>query len=209
MINRFFSIPVSIFKSCLAGTPSGKNNPLLPLFSRFLHNPVKKSFKHTNGYTLIELIVVIVIIGLMFGITVPRFRQALVSDSLNATSLKLIGLVQNLRESAISGQASYMLHFDIPEKRIWVFASTFTEEEREAARERALKLPADVKIQDVWSWSSGKFFNEGTIRFSRKGYIEQSMIHLQSEDGRELSLELTPFLGKIKIHEGYVDFDRR
>ena len=208
MINRFFSIPVSILKSCFAGTPPGKNNILLPLFSRFLHNPVKKSFKHTNGFTLIELIMVIVLIGLMFGITVPRFRESLVNDSLNAASLKLIGLVQDLRERAISGQVSYILHLDIPEKRIWAFASTATEEEQEAARERAFKLPADGTIQGVWSWSSGKFFNEGTIYFSRKGYIEESMIHLQSEDGRELSLELTPFLGKIKIHEGYVDFDR-
>jgi hypothetical protein len=34
------------------------------------------------------------------------------------------------------------------------------------------------------------------------------MIHLQAENGRQLTLELTPFLGSIKIHEGYVDFDR-
>jgi len=154
------------------------------------------------------LIVVIVLLGLMFGITVPRFRQNLLSDSLDATSLRLIGFAQDLREKAISGQVSYMFHLDIREKRIWAFASTATEEEQEAARERAYELPADVKIQDVWSWSSGKVFDEARIRFSRKGYIEQSMIHLQSEDGREVSLELTPFLGSIKIHEGYVDFDR-
>ena len=144
----------------------------------------------------------------MFGITVPKFRQALLSDSLNSTSLKLVGLVQDLRERAISGQVSYVLNIDIRGKKIWAFASTASEEEQEIARERAYELPVDVKIQDVWSWSSGKFFNEGIIRFSRKGYIEQSMIHLQSEDGREVSLELTPFLGSIKIHEGYVDFAR-
>ena len=208
MISRFFSIPIFNFKSCLAGTPSGKNNFLLPLLSRFLQNPFKKPSQYIKGYTLIELIVVIVILGLMFGITVPRFRQALLSDSLDSTSLKFIGLVQDLREQAISGHVSYILHLDISEKRVWAFPSSATEEEQEIAREGAFELPADVRIQDVWSWSSGKFFNEGTIRFSRKGYVEQSMIHLQSEDGRELSLELTPFLGKIKIYEGYVDFDR-
>ncbi|NOQ65798.1 MAG: prepilin-type N-terminal cleavage/methylation domain-containing protein [Desulfobacterales bacterium] len=208
MITRFFSIPVSILKSCFAGALSGKNNFLLPLSLRLPHSTFKKSSNYTKGYTLIELIVVIVLLGLMFGITVPRFRQNLLSDSLDATSLRLIGFAQDLREKAISGQVSYMLHLDIREKRIWAFASTATEEEQEAARERAYELLADVKIQDVWSWSSGKVFDEAIIRFSRKGYIEQSMIHLQSEDGREVSLELTPFLGSIKIHEGYVDFDR-
>jgi prepilin-type N-terminal cleavage/methylation domain-containing protein len=168
----------------------------------------KKASHNDRGFTLIELVVVLVLLGLMFGITVPKFRKTFSSDSLNSTSLKLIGLVQDLRERAISGQVSYVLHFDIREKRIWALASTASEEEQEIAQERAYQLPVDVKIQDVWSWGSGKFYDEGLIRFSRKGYIEQSMIHLQSEDGRELSLELSPFLGSIKIHEGYVDFDR-
>ena len=172
------------------------------------HITFKKPSHMMKGYTLIELIVVIVLLGIIFGISIPRFRQALLSDSLDTASLRVIGLVQNLREKAISDQVSYILHFDIREKRIWAFAGNASEEEQETARDRAYELPQDIKIQDIWSWSSGKFFDEGTIRFSRKGYIEQSVIHLQSEDGREVSLELTPFLGSIKIHEGYVDIDR-
>jgi prepilin-type N-terminal cleavage/methylation domain-containing protein len=208
VITRFFSIPVSSLKSCFAGTPSGKNNLLLFRSAIFPYFIFKKASHHTRGYTLIELIVVIVLLGLMFGITVPKFRQALLNDSIDTTALRLVGLVQNLRERAISGQVSYILHFDIRENRIWASASTASDEEKEDARERVYELPADVRIQDVWSWSSGKFYNEGVIRFSRKGYIEQSMIHLKSEDGREMSLELTPFLGSVKIHEGYIDISR-
>jgi prepilin-type N-terminal cleavage/methylation domain-containing protein len=163
---------------------------------------------NTGGYTLIELIVVLILLGLMLGLTVPRFRQALLSDSLDATALRLIGLVQDLRERAISEQVVYVLHIDIPSRKIWAFANSASEEEQETARERAIELPADVRVEDIWSWNSGKLYDEATIRFSRKGYIEQSIIHLQSGDGRQLSLELTPFLGSIKTHEGYVDFNR-
>jgi general secretion pathway protein H len=144
----------------------------------------------------------------MFGLAVPKFRQTFLSDSLDATSLRIIGLVGNLRERAISDQVSYILHIDIREKKLWAFASTDSDEQQEEARERAYQLSAAVEIEDIWSWSSGKLYEEATIRFSKKGYIEQSMIHLQSEDGRQLSLELTPFLGSIKIHDGYVDIDR-
>jgi general secretion pathway protein H len=207
VITRFFSIPASILISCFADTPSGRKTPMLPQ-SENSHITFKKPSHMMKGYTLIELIVVIVLLGIIFGISIPRFRQALLSDSLDTASLRVIGLVQNLREKAISDQVSYILHFDIREKRIWAFAGNASEEEQETARDRAYELPQDIKIQDIWSWSSGKFFDEGTIRFSRKGYIEQSVIHLQSEDGREVSLELTPFLGSIKIHEGYVDIDR-
>jgi general secretion pathway protein H len=168
----------------------------------------RKKSVNTSGYTLIELIVVIVLLGLMFGLAIPKFRQGILSDNLNATSLRIIGLVENLREKAISDQVSYVLHLDIREGKLWSFASTASEEQQETARERAYQLPLDVNIEDVWAWSSGKLYDEAIIRFSKKGYIEQAMIHLESEDGRQLSLELTPFLGSIKIHDGYVDFDR-
>ena len=167
-----------------------------------------KTSPKAKGYTLIELIVVLVLLSLMFGLAVPKFRQAILNDNLDATSLRIIGLIGDLRERAISDQVPYVLHFDIQEKRLWAFAADATEEEQETGKERAYQLPADVDIEDIWSWSSGKLYDEAVIHFSKKGYIEQAMIHLQSEDGRQLSLELTPFLGSIKIHEGYVDFDR-
>lgn len=196
MIIRVFSILEDLAKSFFAGTPPGKD-----------FRPRKTSVS-AKGYTLIELIVVLVLLGLMLGLTVPKFRQAVMSDSLDATSLRIIGLVGNLRERAISDQVSYVLHIDLRGKKIWAFAGTASEEEQETARERAYQLPDDVKIADIWSWSSGKLYDEAKIHFNKKGYIEQAMIHLQSLDGRQLSLELTPFLGSIKIHDGYVDFDR-
>ena len=208
MIIRFLRLPVPLVKSSLADPSSGKDPRLLPLFSESQLDFPERTSVNARGYTLLELIVVIILLGLMFGLTVPKFRQAVLSDTLDATSLRVIGLVENLRERAISDQVSYVLHLDIRGKKLWAFAVNATEEEQETARERAYQLPADVKIEDIWSWSNGKLYEEATIHFSRKGYIEQAMIHLQSEDGRQLSLELTPFLGAIKIHQGYVDFDR-
>ena len=207
MIIQFISIPVSFFKSCFTGSLPGKDSCLLPYLDFLLIFFKEKSTK-AKGFTLIELIVVIVLLGLMFGLTVPKFRQAILSDSLDATSLRLIGLVEDLRERAISDQVTYILHLDIRERKLWAFSATASEEEQETAKDRAYQLSSDVKIEDIWSWSSGKLYDEATIHFSKKGYIEQSMIHLKAEDGRQLSLELTPFLGSIKIHDGYVDFDR-
>lgn len=181
---------------------------MFALRPEFHCNVQKKSSAAAQGYTLVELILVLVLLGLMFGLVVPKFRQALVSDSLDAASLRIIGLVEDLRERAVSNQVSYVLHLDMANRKLWSFAVDATEEEQEKAREHAFALPSDVKIEDIWSWSRGKIYDETTILFSSKGYIEQAMIHLESEDGRQLSLELTPFLGSIKIHEGYVDFDR-
>jgi len=208
VIPGFFTVLFLFYLNCCAGQLSGKITGRFLLLPDFQLNSLKKTAANKSGYTLIELIVVIILLGLMFGLVVPKFRQAVLSDSLDATSLRIIGLVEDLRERAVNDQISYVLHFDIRGRELWAFASDATAEEQETARERAYQLPADVIIEDIWSWSRGKIYDDATIQFSKKGYIEQSMIHLQSEDGRQLSLELTPFLGSIKIHNGYVDFDR-
>jgi len=208
VITGFLRVRAYRSRSWVNGSPPGRDLHLLPVFSGFQLIVFRKTFNDARGYTLLELIVVLILLGLMFGLTVPKLRQTLLTDNLDATSLRIIGLVEDLRERAISGQVSYVLHLDMREKKLWAFATTATEEEQETARERADQLPADVRISDIWTWSKGKLYDETTIYFSSKGYIEQSMIHLQSQDGRQLSLELTPFLGSIKIHDGYVDFDR-
>lgn len=201
MTGKFIGFSYVILRYCSAGVQTGSGHRLLPI-PRSGHRPERLT---AAGYTLLELIVVIVLLGLMFGLTVPKFRQALITDTLGSTTLRLIGLVQDLREQAIRGQEPYTLHIDIRANEIWAFASSASEEDQEKARKRAYTLPMDVQIQDIWSWSGGKHYDEAIIRFSKKGYIEQSIIHLKSEDDRELSLELYPFLGTIKIHDGYVE----
>jgi len=208
VILGYLTIVIFFLTVCFADQLSSKVFWPRPLSVGFLRVFFKKKVFKTGGYTLIELIVVLVLLGLMFGLVVPKFRQAVLSDSLDTTSLRIIGLVEDLRERAISSQVSYVLHLDIRKKELWAFASNASAEEQETARERAYQLPVDVIIEDIWSWSGGKLYDEATIQFSNKGYIEQSMIHLQSDDGRQLSLELTPFLGSIKIHDGYVDLNR-
>ena len=46
---------------------------------------------------------------------------------------------------------------------------------------------------------------EAVIRFSKKGYVQESIIHLASEDQRVFSLVLNPFLGKIEVVADYVE----
>ncbi len=205
---QYFSVPVFSGRSLFTGTSSDKKYHIFPFAALFPRAFSRGPNRNSSGYTLIELIVVLILLGLMIGLTVPRFRQAMVYDSLDATALRFIGLVQDLREKTLSGQVAYVLHIDIRDRKIWSYAGTASEEEQVTARERAYELPVDIRIEDLWTWRDGKLYEEGTIRFSRKGYIEQSMIHLRSDDGRRVSLELTPFLGSIKIHEGYVDFNR-
>lgn len=161
-----------------------------------------------KGYTLVELIVVLVLIGLVLTLAAPRLRNALLTDNLKGTARKMIGIISNLRNEAIREQRDYLLHFDLGANRFWVSYGSMTDEERTVAREEGSNLPVDIHIDDVWIKGEGKMV-EGAIRirFTRRGYTQKSAIHLSSEDGRELTLVLSPFLGKVKVINKYVGFD--
>jgi prepilin-type N-terminal cleavage/methylation domain-containing protein len=162
----------------------------------------------TKGFTLIELTVVVFLIGVMLAVSIPRFRYSLITDNLKSTTRRIVGLITGLRNEAIREQKTYLLHFDIVSNQLWVDFDDITKEEREMAQEKAFQLPLDVRIIDVWTKGKGKRINgEVNIRFSKKGYVEQTVIHLGAEDGREFSLLLNPFLTKIESYDRYIDVE--
>ena len=160
-----------------------------------------------KGFTFIELTVVIVLIGLTLAIAVPRFRFAMLTDELRGTVRRMVGTVRTLRHEAIREQKIYVLHFDLESNRLWTDSADMTDGERVEARERAFHLPRGVRVLDVWRKGHGKDVSgEAAIRFTKKGYVEQSVIHLGAEDGRQFTLVLSPFLGSIKVVEEYIEF---
>ena len=164
--------------------------------------------RESKGFTLIELTVVVVLIGIILGLTFPRFQTAILTDDLKATTRKMVGMIKGLRDEAIREQRVYFLHFDLESNRYWIDSTGMTEEERARAAEKAPTLPEGVRVLDIWLSSKGKKMTGQTaIRFSRKGYVQPSAIHLGAEDGREFTLVLNPFLGRVKIYDKYIEFE--
>ena len=165
-------------------------------------------FLHKKGYTLVELIVFVLLIGLVLTLAAPRLRNALTGDNLKGAARKMIGIINNLRNEAIREQMDYALNFDLEVNRFWISSGSMTDEERAVVREEGSNLPGDIHIDDVWMKGKGKIVEGVTrIRFTRRGYTRKSAIHLSSEDGRALTLVLSPFFGKVKVINKYVDFD--
>ena len=74
-------------------------------------------FHRNNGFTLIELIVVIALIGLMLFFSLPRLQHNPFLDDSNKSARWLIGKIQALKESAIRDQKQYALHIDLDSGR--------------------------------------------------------------------------------------------
>ena len=63
-----------------------------------------KSLRHASGFSLIEIAVVLVILGLLFGFSVPSFRAYRQSHMLEAASQDLVGQLRLGRQKAIGMQ---------------------------------------------------------------------------------------------------------
>ncbi len=92
----------------------------------------------TRGFTLLELIVVMVLIGLVAGFAVPRLGGFLAADQMKTTVRKLIGLIHRTSDLARRYQVPYLLRYDAGER---CFIAV-PEEEREPSNDASGDQPS-------------------------------------------------------------------
>src|SRR5262249_18043715 len=81
---------------------------------------VLESPHHQSGYTLIEIAVVILILGLLFGFSIPTFAAYRQSQMLEAATQNLVGQLRLGRQKAISLQHEEKLTFSVGTNRFSV-----------------------------------------------------------------------------------------
>ena len=162
----------------------------------------------TKGYTFIELVVVLVLIGLVFTITMPRFRDAVLTDTFKSTARKMVGKIRGLRNEAIRDHEEWYLIFDLESNLYWTESKNMTPEKLASARKAVTHFPEGVRVTDVWFKGKGKQMDgEVRLQFNKNGYVKQSVIHLASEDGRQFTLVISPILRRVQVLDKYVEFE--
>ena len=161
-----------------------------------------------SGFTLIELTVVISLISIMLFFSVPRFRNAVLTDNVNNTSRWIIGKVRVLKEYSTSKQKLCILHVNMDSNKMWVSDETMTQEDLERAHEKGFEIPEDIKVINVEYPQKGIISaGQADICFYRAGYSDKVLIRIQGDDDQKISFLIEPFLPKVKLYEKYVDFE--
>lgn len=166
-----------------------------------------RSSRH-QGFTLIELAMVILLIGFMLTITLPKLQNLALGDKLKTLIRTLTSTINEIRYQAIKDNQTYYLKFDFGAKKFWADSPTLTEEERIAAKNNSIALPTDVNVIDI-EFNDGQTISTGEISIgvNKMGYIDPSVIHLSSDDGRKFTFVLRPFLASVNVLENYVKIE--
>ena len=169
--------------------------------------PRTTNYRQCRGFTLLELIVVITLLGIMLVFTVPRFHDTLFVDESKKSSRWIIGKVRALKEAVIRNQKHYTLHIDLDTQRYWETDESMSAEARESAALSAVSLPGDLKIADIEYPIRGKI-NSGRadITFYKTSYTDKLLIHLE-DDAEYISFLIEPFLSELTRYETYASFE--
>ncbi len=172
-----------------------------------------------RGFTLIELVVVITLISVMMVFAVPRLSTNLLSSDSREVSKWIVLTVKSLKEQSVRQAVAFTLHVDLDNHKFWTsrdvpqleavdaFADIEELEDLAENKEDELELPGGFRVVDVvFPGKEPRRSGVVPIRFYKKGYSDQAMIHLEDDRAGRVTYEIEPFLLQVQIHEEYVEF---
>ena len=156
-----------------------------------------------NGFTLVELLVVMLIVGLFSALISIRIEGSLSGGDLRLATRVIMGEINKLRGKAACTHKEHVLGLNVDENYLYSIQSIPQEGE---LSEKIKKLPSGVNLEDVVIFSEGKIQEgEAKIRFFANGCIDRSLIHLTNEKDEKYTLQINPITGQITVYDKYID----
>jgi len=158
------------------------------------------------GFTLIELAVVVLLIGLFSALVIPRLPSLAAGDGARATR-RIAGTVKFLfNEAALSGR-EHRLIFDLDHGRLLARQLT---PGGELVEVRGLpaesSLPSGVKLLDVAVSGREKVASGSALTpILPAGWLPETVIHLSS-NGETTTVRLLAYTGTAEVYDGYREF---
>ena len=171
----------------------------------------------SQGFTLIELMAVILILGLMISVTALNWQRIMPRAQLNAAVRELSDILNSTRSEAIARGAEFRVLYDLDEQRYWV-ETPFKKggglalqrvpgendpEEDLRVLSHETELVDGVRIERVSLDGEDYFDGKIFIRFSALGSSSAHSIELYHEPtDTTYTIEVLALTGLIKIHKG-------
>ena len=157
------------------------------------------------GFTLLELVVVMLILTAMLGLVLPEASLVFMRNDLKTSSRRLAGAVAYARSQAMLERRVQELTLDLDAGRFWIGAEGDSDKsDLRPARKQA--LVGKVRFMDVRkARDEQRSSGQVALRFQPKGLVEPAVIHLAGSGERVQTLFIKAFNGRCIIQDGYVE----
>ena len=183
-------------------------------YNRFTLHPVTCTLSPEKGFTLIELILVLVIIGFLTSLVAPAITS-LAGLKLKTATRKMAAGLRYARSQAVTTGSEYQVVFDIEKGEMIVeplkeeekpYSDDYEdgEEEEEVSAKRmkkrkTYKIPKEVRLARVVIDGEEITEDQAWIDFYPNGSCSGGEIFLMDEKEREYRIALEFITGVVKI----------
>ncbi len=155
------------------------------------------------GFTLVELLVVLCLLALFFGVAMPAAPLAGWRDPLRRAALDLAAFCAEARIKAVESGSDVFVIFDLGQQRYDMAVAGENGRRLAVPARLGHALPAGVRLAQVLGGSGQRALRRQMVRFSRKGYAPPARLLLLSAKGRKMSVLLDPFAFEAVVRPGY------
>lgn len=158
-----------------------------------------------NGFTLIELMIVLVIIAITLGYIGPRIFSGLSTSNMDRAVRDITTMIQVGRSSAITEHKTFFIRFDLDNAKIALYPMPVTTGVvPQMLKER--KMPDGVVLKNIKTpYQSEKDRGEMDLKVTTEGVVEQGVIYLEGALGSIYTLVVKPFSGTLKFYDHFVE----
>ncbi|MFT5288503.1 MAG: prepilin-type N-terminal cleavage/methylation domain-containing protein [Planctomycetota bacterium] len=171
-----------------------------------------KEQPQASGFTLAELLVVVVIMGMMSSIAVFSWQKMLPDQALNSGVSALTDTIYGARNEAIARSRRFEIHYDIDSSSYWIVTPYRADGGGPAHSDQELRLITDlrhladrgIELVSVTIDDKEYFDGEVYVRFSPLGSTSHHTIVLEHTSAdKTYTIEVLALTGDVRFHEGY------
>jgi general secretion pathway protein H len=153
------------------------------------------SRSHDPGFTLLELLVVVLVMSLALGLAYPALSRGTSAIHLRTTARDILNTFRYAREKAVTEQMGMRVAV-YRDKQELVLTDDFGDGSRRYV------LPQDVRIERILL--SGTEVTEGplVVRFVPNGSSDDAEVLLKSRTGAYLRVLTDPITGGARVESG-------
>lgn len=166
------------------------------------------SSRTSAGFTLLELVVVLIILSVVIAVVLPRL-PLLQESNLRASARQTAALLRYLDERSVATKQSYRLRINLDEQRIDVLKRIITGEDIPVDDPflQRQTLAGGVVISDLITERQGRITNgQVVIPYGPGGLVEPLLLHLSLANGSSsYTLQALPVSSTVRVFAGYQD----